>query len=213
MQNRLAHDQKQIDKYMHDRQIDSHIAIIAVLACMYLEANVDEESIRYEVKQFYNKNRKELLQIKSEVDEICAASKQWECQHWFGGTQKPLTNEEINKRNMEVIKFDKERKPPVAGLQKICYQSDGPLLGQHEDFEILMLSSAGRVLLTIQDAKPQGKFNGAWITLVFDETADYPRGGVQGQCGTKDELLALLKASSDNLPELKPRPNLSLVFV
>jgi len=67
--------------------------------------------------------------------------------------------------------------------------------------------AAGRVLLTLQDRYPQGnpqsKFGGAWITLIFDETADHCRDGVQGYCATFEEAMGLLNAAFDNFPALK----------
>lgn len=84
-----------------------------------------------------------------------------------------------------------------------------------ESMKILMAGSAGRVLITMQDRFPQNDprsiFGGAWVTLIFDETSPWPRGGVQGHCGTKDEILALIQACIDYMPELLPDNNISIM--
>lgn len=80
--------------------------------------------------------------------------------------------------------------------------------------KVTMGSSAGRVLLSIQDRfggnHPESKHGGAWISLIFDESAVWPRGGVQGLCATKDEALGLLQTIIDNMPLLQPNPNLAI---
>jgi hypothetical protein len=72
--------------------------------------------------------------------------------------------------------------------------------------KVSMGSSAGRVLLTMEDRvdrkSPDNVFNGAHLTLIFDETAGWPRGGVQSQAATRDEALGMLKALSDFMPAL-----------
>lgn len=72
--------------------------------------------------------------------------------------------------------------------------------------KIMMLSSAGRVLLTLQDRfaqnHPESIYGGAWVSLIFDESSGYPRGGVQGQCATRDEAVSLIQAVIDDMPLL-----------
>jgi len=80
--------------------------------------------------------------------------------------------------------------------------------------KVAMGSSAGRVLLTISDQiprnDPENKFDGAHITLIFDETAGWPRGGVQGQAATREEAIGMLKAISDSMPMLMSDTNLRI---
>jgi hypothetical protein len=77
-------------------------------------------------------------------------------------------------------------------------------------FKALLWGSAGRVLLTIQDIERHGLFNGAWVTLIFDETAKEPRGGVQGLCATRDEAVDILRAATDGMPALSPDSNVTI---
>lgn len=85
---------------------------------------------------------------------------------------------------------------------------DGDARAAMEHMKIMMGGSAGRVLLTIQDRYSQGDprsiYGGAWVTLIFDETSEYPRGGVQGHCATKDEALRLIQDCIDYMPALFP---------
>lgn len=75
-----------------------------------------------------------------------------------------------------------------------------------DKMKILMGGSAGRVLITMQDRfaqnNPESKYGGAWVTLIFDESAEWPRGGVQGHCGTKDEIVRLIQDCIDHMPTL-----------
>lgn len=214
----IAGNQKTLDKYLQDKEIGIRLMMEASSARFHLVEYPNSSSLHPKFAKFYRDNRETLLQIVSDVDEIVAAAKLWECKCWFGGTQVPLTLEQLEQKNWQAVedcRSDKKRNPPTAGLQKLYH--DSPSRGHkgvHDDFIVMMWGSAGRVMITIQDSKPVnegGKFNGAWISIVFDEDADYPRGGLQGQCGTKEELLGLLKASSESLPELKPNDNISMI--
>lgn len=217
MAQAMASDQKEIDQYLIDKELRSGLVMRAALAYIHLveyaEKPVNKANLQRHVAAFYKKNRDVLLGIKADYDEICAAAKLWECKYWFGGTQQPMTDEELGQKNWEAVEKlqrNEPRIPPTAGLQKLYHDSSCGLKGVNEDFTVMMCGSAGRVLVTIQDNERHGKFNGAWITMIFDETADYPRGGVQSQCGTKEELLSLLTAASDNLPELKTDDNVCI---
>jgi hypothetical protein len=204
----MNHEQQQVDTYQDTKEINSDLSLCASLAHLYLvEFDRKQSSLREDVRLFYDKNREVLLKIKADIDEIHASAKLWECKHWFGGTQLPLTIDELCRRNSEL---GQKPIPATSGLQKLCQESsDRGFKGEHKDFVVLMWVAAGRVLVTIRDTE-QRKFNGAWITLIFDETSNYPRGGVQGQCGTKDELLSILEVSSKEMPELNPDENVSL---
>lgn len=102
---------------------------------------------------------------------------------------------------------------------------------EHQDFNILLGGSAGRILLTIQDSRfqkdPESKFDGAHITLIFaeplksdrekeivefyeceDPDTYYLHASIQGICATEKEACQLLVAASKALNkkfEFKPQ--------
>lgn len=91
-----------------------------------------------------------------------------------------------------------------------------PRSAKMDHLEVLMLGTAGRVLITVRDRYKQSdkrsKYGGAWITMIFDESSPYPRGGLQGQCSTRDEGVGLLQAVIDNMPTLTPDSKVSVGF-
>jgi len=80
----------------------------------------------------------------------------------------------------------------------------GGVAGKTSDFKVLALATAGRLLVTISDSKPQGqgKFGGAWVSLI-GEDGNPGRMGIQGLCATKEEALGLLDAAIKDMPKLK----------
>lgn len=93
-----------------------------------------------------------------------------------------------------------------------AYYTASPAAGhsyKNDDFKILMLGSAGRVLVTVSDTRPQSdplsKFGGANITLIYDDSSAHPRGGIQSHVGTQKELLGLIEAYRS--PEVKFQPD------
>lgn len=93
----------------------------------------------------------------------------------------------------------------VCWLGKIqSYYSNSTARGHsrtHDGCKMMLWGCAGRVLLTLQDKYPQSDrraaYGGANLTLIFDETSEEARGGVQSLCATKEEALALLQAAMD----------------
>lgn len=61
---------------------------------------------------------------------------------------------------------------------------------------MLLWGSAGRVLLTLEDSLLQGdplaRYDGATLTLIFDEDSPAARGGIQSLAATADEAERLL---------------------
>jgi hypothetical protein len=99
--------------------------------------------------------------------------------------------------------IDRRDKKP---LQETLAEHRSHLSAELPKMKVMMGASAGRVLLTLQDRFKQGDpesiYGGAWVTLIFDETAGHPRGGLQGQCATRDEAVALIQAVIDDMPKL-----------
>ena len=164
-------------QYTQTGEISSSLMSDAVMCRIHVEEYKDDfQGIRRDVAYHYRNYAKELVQIAHDCDEIHAKGREFEEKHWLPKLRK--------------------------------YWNDSTERGHGattEDWKILMSGAAGRVLITLQDTKPQGqgKFGGAWITLIFDDSADYARGGIQGMCATKEEALGLIQAAIDNLPEIK----------
>jgi len=101
--------------------------------------------------------------------------------------------------------IDRRDKKP---LQETLAEHRSHLSAELPKMKVMMAASAGRVLLTLQDrfkqGHPEGIYGGAWVTLIFDEDSGHPRGGLQGQCATRDEAVALIQAVIDEMPVLKP---------
>lgn len=136
--------------------------------------------LRPEAVTFYLAHRDVLLEIAAHNDRIVGRARQWEERHWIG-----------------------------EGCLQGYYRRSSSRGHSAETgtLKALLWGSAGRVLLTLKDTlpagHPEGKFGGAWITLIFDESADHCRGGVQGYCATAEEALGLLDAA-EYLPPMRP---------
>ena len=97
--------------------------------------------------------------------------------------------------------FERRVKEP---LQKVfAYNS---FTGKTDKAKFLAGGSAGRYLVTVQDHygkdDERNSFGGAWISMIFDETAEWPRGGLQSLCATREEGLGLVQEAIDNMPEM-----------
>jgi hypothetical protein len=79
--------------------------------------------------------------------------------------------------------------------------------GDGVGFKVMLLGTAGRLLITIQDRWKQGhsasKYGGGWISVITsdDEEGGNPgRMGIQGLCATKEEAVALLTDAAERCP-------------
>ncbi len=176
---------ERIRNYKKTGEMNSSLVMDAVLAQHRFGSKNGFDGIRSEIAAYYRNFKKELLEIAEKNDRITKSARKWEKIYWLGKLQK----------------YYKENSARGHSAQT-------------ETTKVLLWGSAGRVLLTLQDRYPAGnkksKFNGAWITLIFDESADYCRGGVQGYCATVEEAIGLI-ASVHPLPEVKPDNKVSLL--
>lgn len=93
----------------------------------------------------------------------------------------------------------------MGGLCKQIYDARHGLSGEAGGMKVLAMASAGRVLITIKDAKPRGRgtFGGALITLIGADGDITSRLGVQGLCATKEEAIALLWHAVYEMPKMR----------
>lgn len=85
-----------------------------------------------------------------------------------------------------------------------------------KDFKVLVYGCAGRLLITIQDHRADGKYKGAWMTLIGPEDPTdckedgSTRAGWQGLAATKEEAVALLRDSMA-MPCLNPDKTVGII--
>ena len=175
----LCARQDAMDDYRRTGEITSRLGGDAAVANLYLSGECSSGSLRDGVYQFWLRNADSLREIAAANEEIAAAASQFECAHWLPHIQAYYNKATTRGHN-----------------------------GDGGDFVTLLWGSAGRVLLTIKDkypvGHPDGKYGGAWVTLIFDESSKETRGGVQGMCATKQEALALIAAATERMPSLLP---------
>lgn len=163
-------------RYLATGELTSSLVMTAVMAREHARHGFG--NIRPEVCDFHVRNWKTLRTAAEANDEITAAGRRFEEAVW------------------------------MPRLKAYYAASNRGHSGETGHLKALLWGCAGRVLLTLQDRFHQGhessKYGGAWVTLIFDETSDEPRGGVQGYCATKGEALDLLRDATTDFPELKP---------
>ena len=158
-----------------------------------------------------------------DVQELLIRYREWEHFDWQNATKEEgdAIRSMWNPSPMTIGDYDKDDYWREPWQPYIDRRSRTPLQQQEhwgsaqtKTMKIMMGSSGGRVLLTLRDRYEKGHaksaFGGAWITLIFDENAGWPRGGIQGHCATRDEGVGLIQAVIDHMPKLKPDSNLSI---
>jgi len=130
---------------------------------------------------FYARHSGILLGIAKKVEFLSRMCRWWEVCHWLGDNG-------------------------IQGAYKACAVRG--LTGEGNGFKLHVWGAAGRVLVTLRRTSATPLFqNGQYkpeISMCFDETANYCRGGIQGIYATYEEALALLNDSHAAFPELKP---------
>lgn len=116
-----------------------------------------------------------LLAVAAATDRIRDLVKEFEAKHWLPKIQEYYRNSRSHRHAAQTV-----------------------------DYKVGLLGSAGRVLIELQDQERHGKFGGAWLTMIFDETSPIGRGGIQGLCATESEAALLLRAAIETFPELRP---------
>ncbi len=173
-------------KYQTSKEITTSLMAEACMAEMYLTGECDLDRLRASVVSFMERHEKALLEVARASKEIQEAERVFENSVWLPRLQKYYQNSDSRGHS-----------------------------GNGDGFRALLWGSAGRVLLTLQDLHgvdhPDSKFGGAHITLIFDETANYARGGIQSLCATKEEALKLVKAATENFPVLAPDSEVSVI--
>lgn len=94
-------------------------------------------------------------------------------------------------------------------VKRLWDDASGPLSGENEAVNVKVWGSAGRVLITVQ--KPGTGDGEPHVTMIFDESADYPRAGIQGYYGTQDEALELMEGAINHFPTLQRDDNVHYV--
>ena len=235
IQRELEQRRGDIRKYLETGDIGTHLSMDAALAVQC--AGHGWRNTRPEYAEHDQQNLAVYARIKTEIDDIHFKAKEFELRHWMGFNEDDVR--EIMKSYRRWTYFDWKNEPQEKGddmrdmwnpshrddplkhwrkyvdrrvrkpLQQTLAESSSSLSATMTDMKALMGCTAGRALLTLQGEK-EGRFNGAWVTIIFDEDAKTPRGGIQGQCATRDEGVAMVQAVIDNMPALMPDHEVSI---
>ncbi len=154
--------------------------------------------------------------IMRDSDELEDVARRCEIAVWFG--RKDLATADEVKRSHEYSQSiecfrgtgDFGLTPGEHSLQAYYRGSDARgHESVHPDFKAMLWGCAGRALLTIEGrvAGQSEDDDVPSITLIFDETAVHPRGGIQSMSGTKPELIDLLAKATVWLDGTTFRPN------
>lgn len=174
---------EQIFHYNRNKIITTSLMIQSYTFYSYAkEATEKFENIRQTTKEFWEANYNSFMEIHDAVKEIQIKSREFELKQWLGKIQNLY------------------RKSKFRGHRGI---GDGWIA--------LLWGSAGRVLFTMQDDEDNSKFDGANLTLIFDETSNVARGGIQGINATKEQAIALLAQAINNLPKIKPNKKVGIL--
>jgi hypothetical protein len=199
-------------------ELSSGLCMDAQSAVTYIDEFKDTSRLRPDYAEMFMKHIGVYREVHRQITEVYDAARKAEIAVWFG--RPDLATDEMVKKSHEWAQNWHDRYElewagkPVPTLFELgpnsvkAYYEKSPSAGHSyycDDFKILMLGTAGRLLTTISDTRgqdnPESKFGGAHITLIFDETSKDPRGGVQSHIGTQKELLGLIEAY--RRPEVK----------
>ena len=229
----LKQKEETLKRYLDTEDIGSFIMMDATMAMSRAERGWDNDK-RPDVAIFEQKWIHVYAKVNTDVADIAFKGKEWEFTHWMGFCPEDV--KELLKLKHEWNHLDWENTPeerqtfmrdlwdpqPIGDDDYLKHwqpyfdrRVGNPLCETHdwnhfsgvtEKVKIMLGSSAGRVLLTIQDrykhGDPKCSFDGAMVTLIFDGTSKNPRGGLQSLCAKRDEALGLIQDAIDNMPKL-----------
>lgn len=187
--------------------LTTSLVMDAQSATACIDGTRDKSRYRAGLVRLWTKHIDVYREVMRQFNEVYMAARFAEIAVWFGRPDRAdadtvKASQEWSQQYVDRYFLEKEGKPvPSFGLElgeksvKAYYEKSDTAAHSYyaEDFKVLMMGSAGRVLTTISDNKGS-KFGGANITLIYDETSDYPRGGIQSHVGTHKELLGLIGA-------------------
>jgi hypothetical protein len=190
-------------------ELSSGLCMDAQSAVMHIDEFKDTSRCRAEYVEMWERHIGIYREVHRQIHEVYSEARKAEIAVWFGrpdlATDETVkASHEWSQRWHDRYQLEKEGKlvPTLFDIGSKAvktYYEKSPSAGHSYyclDFKILMLGTAGRLLTTISDTRPQehpqSKFGGAHITLIFDETSKDPRGGVQSHVGTQKELLDLI---------------------
>lgn len=173
---------------MRQERIDAYLATGNIVNGLWLDANschfytteVQDglTRLRPEVRDYFTRNRETLLAVHEEMERVSALARRFEVKHWLGTTGVQGYYQRATNR----------------GHRATLTTVDDAGLGS--DMNVLLWGSAGRVLMTFEDARqyddPLARYGGATITLIFDEDSPTARGGIQSVSATAAEAELLL---------------------
>jgi hypothetical protein len=243
-QSSIDYHTEKLNKYRQTGEIGSGLSLHATMAVSHMKSNWERvrpewaafershidicvrvaeavEDMCRKAKEFEFKHWMGFCD--KDVAELLRLRHQWDCFDWEHGSEeekeklRALWDPQPNSLNDESYwkpawqkYLDRRNKKP---LKDTCLELS-PCSATTDHYKVMMMSTGGRVLITVQDRYAQehkkSKFGGAWISMIFDESAGWPRGGVQGHCATRDEGVGLIQALIDDMPKMKPDKNIGI---
>jgi len=228
-----------LQNYRENGEISSSLSLDATLAICHSESNWngirpeyaelerlhidtyrrihdDLEQIQLKMKEFEFKRWMGFCD--KDVADLLKGYQAWANHHWNGSDpvyenwlRNFWTPQDAGELKLWEPYFARRDKIP---LQKSMEEFNSWGSATPDKMKVSMGASAGRVLLTLRDRyaqdHPESIYGGAWISLIFDESALNPRGGTQGQCATKDEAIGLIQAVIDAMPKLEHNSDLRI---
>ncbi len=208
--------ERQIDDFLTTGELRMSLVLNANSAVNYLQSLAEGRNghFRKDYADAFRKNAAVYREVAAQFGQVNDAARLTEIAVWFGRPDRAdaETVEASRQFSQQWLPTRPGEPEPDFGLTTWpgalqLYYREAVTTGNSfttPDFKAMLMGSAGRVLLTVRDSRasghPDAKFDGANITLIFDEDAKHPRGGIQSLCGTKSECLGLLKALRDSYP-------------
>lgn len=185
-------DHERVEEYEQTGLLTSGLTVLATLAdCR----KGDTAHLREEVVRFYREKATILEKVMTAHQKIRRAAKLLEISLWLG---RPDIAEDVTETVCSLRLLQAVPDIPESALVKYYDRADKRgHHAHHPRLKVLLWGSAGRVLLTLQDkfgqGNPRAAYDGAHLTLIFEEGARQANGGVHSLCGTEKECLAILR--------------------
>jgi hypothetical protein len=193
-----------IDDYKETGVLTMPLILDAQMAVIHCDEYGGKGNIREDRKAYYYDHLPTFRRVHIDFTTIDDAMRLAEIAVWFG--RPDLATKEMVESSRE---FAQSWRPGAEfGLEmadtalKVYYHASDER-GHRSDVDgltCLLWGCAGRVLITIKDYL----IPDVDLTLILDESSEYPRGGIQSLSGTKDQCLELLEKFRTVKHQFKP---------
>ena len=182
---------EEIKRYEETMEFTSHFTMNVNLARYRLLETSWREQLGADLVAVYHKHYDLLLAAGRELEPLNEEGRKLEIALWFGRPEL-ATHIEAARSQTASRWHDETYKMPCGpqALKKVYETGDkNRYSASDETYTAMIWGSAGRVMMTINPLKKDWPF----FSWVFDESADHPRGGMQGCGGTKEQIMKLIR--------------------